>query len=257
MIPRRHAMSIAAAAALLVALAGCQAAPGTSGTSSQPTHAPSGSNVGAPAAAVSAPPSGAATYPSWYTPESGSGGAGILAAGTRGTRSFVPGFTFTVPEGWVNDADSASFFSLFPDTPGNAAEYAASGSFAHGIHMGLMDSPYFLCEALEANRGATAAEMVADLVANDALATEPVDVAIGGLTGTQVDVQLDPGWTGSCPGDPPTLDLKDVRVRGILLDSPGRGVLVIFASSLHAVGHEAFLAEAMPILEGFQFAPAQ
>jgi hypothetical protein len=28
---------------------------------------------------------------------------------------------------------------------------------------------------------------------------------------------------------------------------------VIFASSLHAADHEAFLAEAMPILESFQF----
>ena len=32
---------------------------------------------------------------------------------------------------------------------------------------------------------------------------------IGGLTGKQIDVQLDPGWTDSCPGDPPTLDLGD------------------------------------------------
>jgi hypothetical protein len=256
MIPRTHATSIAAAAVLLVALAGCQATPGT-GSSSQPANAPSGAAVGTLAAAASVSPTGTAAYPSWYAPESGSGGAGILAAGSHATRSFVPGFTFTGPEGWVNDADSAGFFSLFPDTPENAAEYAASGGFAHGIHMGLMDSPYFLCEALEANRGATAAEMVAALVANDALAAEPSDVAIGGLTGKQVDVRLDPGWTGSCPGDPPGLDLKDVRVRGILLDSPGHGVLVIFASSLHAADHEAFLAEAMPILESFQFDTAR
>lgn len=257
MIPRTHATSIAAAAVLVVAIVGCQPTAGTGGSGSQPTIAPSGSGVGAQAEAASVSPSAAAAYPSWYTPESDSGGAGILAAGSRATRSFVPGFTFTVPEGWVNDADSAGFFSLFPDTPANAAEYAASGGFAHGIHMGLMDSPYFLCEALEANGGATAAEMVADLVANDALATEPVDVAIGGLAGKQVDVRLDPGWTGNCPGDPAGLDLKDVRVRGILLDSPGHGVLVIFASSLHAADHEAFLAEAMPILGSFQFDTAR
>jgi hypothetical protein len=249
---RTHATSIAAAAVLLVAIVGCQPAAGT-GRSGSPTIVPSASDVGSPGAVVSTSPPVAAAYPSWYTPESGSGGAGILAAGSHATMSFVPRFAFTVPEGWVNDADSAGFFSLFPDTPANAAEHAASGGFAHGIHLGLMDSPYFLCEALESNRGATAAEMVADLVANDALATEPVDVAIGGLTGKQVDVRLDPGWTGSCPGDPPGLDLKDVRVRGILLDSPGHGVLVIFASSLHAADHEAFLAEAMPILESFQF----
>ncbi len=256
MIPRTRVTSIAGAAALLLALAGCSAAPVT-GSKSQQTGAASGSNVGAPTAVASASPSAAPAYPSWYTPESGSGGAGVLAAGARATRLFVPSFRFTVPEGWVNDADSAGFFSLFPDTAENAAEHAASGSFAHGIHMGLMDSPYFLCEALEANGGATSAEMVADLVANDTLATQPVDVVIGGLTGKQVDVRLDPGWTGSCPGDSPSFDLKDVRVRGILLDVPDRGVLVIFARSLHAAGHETFLADAMPILESFQFDPGQ
>ena len=34
------------------------------------------------------------------------------------------------------------------------------------------------------------------MVANEALATsEPIDVTIGGLTGKQIDVRLDPGWT--------------------------------------------------------------
>jgi hypothetical protein len=38
-----------------------------------------------------------------------------------------------------------------------------------------------------------------------------------------------------------------------LLDAPGRGVITIFVGSLHAAGHEAFLAEAMPIVESFEF----
>ena len=117
-----------------------------------------------------------------------------------------------------------------------------------------MTSPYFTCDAWEDNQGATAAEIVAAMVANDALATsEPVDVTIGGLTGKQIDVRLDPGWTESCPGDPPGFDLGDVRTRAILLDTPDRGVIVIFVGSLHSAGHEAFLAEAMPIVESFQF----
>ena len=254
---RGRATSIAAAA-VLVAVVGCQPAPGTGGSGSQPTNAPSGSAVAAPTVVTSASPSATARYPSWYMPDSDNGGAGVLSAGSHTTRSFVPGFTFTVLEGWVNDADMTGFYALFPDQPDNAAEFAASGNLAHAIHMGLAASPYFFCEALEANRGATAAEMVAAVAANEALAaSEPVDVTIGGLTGKQVDVQIDPGWTGSCPGDPPTLDLRDMRVRGTLLDSPDRGVLVIFTSSLHAAGHDAFLADAMPILESFQFDTGQ
>ena len=190
-------------------------------------------------------------FPTWFTP-SGSGGAGILPAGSQTTKSFVPRFTFTVPEGWVNSSDEAGFYGLFPDTPANAAEDAASGSLAHEIYMGPHQSPYFVCEAWEDNRGATAAEMVAAMVANEALATsEPIDVTIGGLTGKQFDVRLDPDWTDSCPGDPPTLDLGDQRTRGFLLDTPDRGVIVIFVGSLHSAGHEAFLAEAMPIVESF------
>jgi hypothetical protein len=193
-----------------------------------------------------------AVFPQWYAGESS--GAGILAAGSQTTKSFVPRFTFTVPQGWVNSGDEAGFYGLFADAPANQAEFAASGSLAQEIHMGPQDDPYFTCDAWEDNQGATAAEIAAAVVANDALATsEPVDVTIGGLTGKQIDVQLDPGWTDSCPGDPPTLDLGDMRSRGILLDTPDRGVIVIFLGSLHSAGHEAFLAEAMPIIESFQF----
>src|SRR4051812_17381257 len=98
-----------------------------------------------------------------------------------------------------------------------------------------------------AQSGAAAAEIVAAMTANEALDTsEPVDVTIGGLTGKQIDVRLDPGWTESCPGDPPGSDLGDGRTRGILLDAPDGRVIVIFVGSMHSAEHEAFLAKAMP-----------
>jgi len=97
--------------------------------------------------------------------------------------------------------------------------------------------------------------MAAALTANEAIATTGlVDVAIGGLTGKQFDVRLNPDWTGTCPpapDDPP--DLSDVRTRVILLDAPDRGVIVIFIGSMYSADFEAFLAEAMPIVESFQF----
>jgi hypothetical protein len=230
-------------------LAGCgaaapSAAP-TQGTASTPAP------VAASASPSAAPPA-SVVFPSWYT--GGGNGVGILSAGSQTTRSFSPGFTFTVPEGWVNTGDEAGFFGLFPDTPANQAEFGRSEGLAHEIHMGPQNNPYFTCDAWEDNHGATAAEIVAAMVANDALATsEPVDVTIGGLTGKQIDVRLDPGWTESCPGDPPGFDLGDTRSRGILLDTPDRGVIVIFVGSLHSAGHEAFLADAMPVVESFQF----
>ena len=244
-------LAVAAAAVLIVAVVGYNLLPGQStGFGGPASPAPSPSP--AASASPSAPASPAAVYPAWFTPECT--GAGILPAGSQTSRSFLPGFSFTVPEGWVNSGDERDFYGLFQDTPANAAEDAASGNLAQEIFMGPLASPYFVCDAWEDNRGSTSTEMVAAMVANEALATsEPVDVTIGGLTGKQVDVQLDPGWTETCPGDPPTYDLGDQRTRAILLDSPDRGVIVIFVASLHSAGHEAFLAEAMPIIESFQF----
>ena len=76
------------------------------------------------------------------TPTNASG-AGFLPAGRQATQD-VHGraSTFTVPEGWVNSGDAAGFFGLFPDTPANAAEFAASDGLADAIHMGPNESPY-------------------------------------------------------------------------------------------------------------------
>jgi hypothetical protein len=230
---------------------------------------PSDSNVGgavspAPStspvasASPSAAPSAAAVFPGWFTPESTDNGAGVLASGSQATRSFQPGFTFTVPEGWVNDLDTAEFYGLFPDTPANEAEFARSGDQAQGIFMGVVDTPGLgICEGVGETHGSTARELVDSLVADEALVTsEPVDVTIGGLSGTRVDAHLDPDWTRSCSADsqsPPTKDDKDYRGRYIFLDVPTGGKLMIIVDSVHAADFDAFVGEAMPIVESFQF----
>lgn len=255
-------IAVAAAAVLIVAVVGYNILPGSSTSEGGPAATPSPSATPSPVASASpsAAPSASAVLPTWYSADDFSG-AGILSSGSHTTRSFTPGFTYSVPDGWVNDSDSADFFALFPDTPANRAEFARSGALAQSIYMGLHRSPWFVCESVESNLGATAAEMVAAMVANEALATTGlVDVAIGGLTGKQFDVRLDPDWTGTCPpspDDPPGFDLGDTRTRGLLLDVPGRGVLVIFAPSLHSADHEAFVAKAMPVIESFQFDTGQ
>ena len=218
---------------------------------------PAGSSVGStpsPAPSVSAAPSASAgaAYPAWFTGERT--GAGILAAGKQSTRNFVPGFTFTVPKGWVNIVDASNAYDLIPDTPANAAEQGASGGLAQQVSAFQFGSPYWFCDAWEDHHGTTAAAILASIVATDAItASKPVDVTIGGLTGKQVDVRLDPSWTERCPGDPPSLDPRDSRTRVFLLDIPDRGALFINAGSLHSADHAAFLAEAMPIIQSFEF----
>jgi hypothetical protein len=207
-----------------------------------------------PSPTPSASPSARAVYPAWYTGDRE--GAGILPAGSQTTRNFLPGSTFTVPAGWVNNTDTADVYGLFPDTPANEAEFAVSEATAQGIFMGIVDTPGLICDGVETH-GSTAAELVDSLAANEALVTsEPVDVTIGDLTGTRVDAHIDPDWTGSCPlapEDPPTKDYKDYRGRFVFLDIPSGGKLLIIVDSVHAADFDAFVAEAMPIVESFMF----
>ncbi len=119
---------------------------------------------------------------------------------------------------------------------------------------------FAICDATGLFQGTTATEVIDALVANDKLSTtDPVDVTIGGLSGRQVDVQLSPDWSGSCPlgpDDPPTRDYKDARNRFIMLDTPDGGSIGIAISSTYSSEFEAFLAEAMPIVESFRFGAA-
>ena len=196
-------------------------------------------------------------FPPWYTQPND--GAGILPAGSQTTRRFVAGSTFTVPAGWVNDSDNAQIYTLFPDTPANQAQYGLSKGTAQDIVLTetVENNMFAICDATGLFQGATAAEVIDALVANDKLSTtSPVDVTISGLSGRQIDVQLNPDWSGSCPlgpEDPPTRDFKDARNRVIILDTPDGGSIGIAIGSMYSSEFEALLAESMPIVESFQF----
>ena len=248
----------AIAAVVVIAVAGFAflGQPSDSGVGGAASPVPSPSP--APSTSPSTAPSAGAVFPEWFMPENGGNGAGILPPGSVTTQDFLPGSTFNVPAGWVNHTDTPDFYGLFPDTPANKAEFGLSGSTAQGIFMGIVDTPGLnFCEGVGDTHGSTAAELADSLVADEALVTsEPVDVTIGRLTGTRVDAHLDPDWTGSCPpnpDDPPGTDPKDFRGRYVFLDIPSGGKLLIIVDSVHAADFEAFLAEAMPIVESFQF----
>ena len=116
-----------------------------------------------------------------------------------------------------------------------------------------------ICDATGLFQGATASEVIDAVLASPAFRfwnDAPVDVTIGGLHGRQVDLRLSPEWKGKCtpnPDDPPTRDYLDVRNRVIVLDKPVIGTIGISIGSLHSSDFEAFLADATPIVESFQF----
>ena len=245
---------IAIAAVVVIAVAGIAyfGQPSDSGVGGAVPPTPSPSPIAS--ASPSAAPSAGAIFPDWYPPESESDGAGILNSGSQATRSFRPSFTFSVPAGWVNDIDN-EVYRLFQDTPANEAQFGLAGGPAQNIFMGGVDSPGVICDGIGAE-GPTAGELVDSLVTNEALVTsEPVEVTIGGLTGTRVDAHIDPDWTGTCQayGSDADADPKDYRGRFVFLDMPDGGKLLIILDSVHAADFEAFLADAMPIVESFQF----
>jgi hypothetical protein len=254
----------ALAAALVVAVVGYNLLPGIAGPGTPSTTATASVQpTAAPPAGPTSAPSAGASWPTWYPAEAvrDANGAGILSAGSQATRVFRPAFTYTAADGWVNAYDEPNYYTLFPDSPANAARFASSDELANQIFMGVQPSPWFTCDAAENNSGATAAAMVAAMTADEVLATSGlVDVAIGGLTGKQFDVRRSPDWTGTCPGDselPPDVDPEDERTRAILLDLPSGGVLAIFMYSSSSPEHDAFVAEAMPIVESFEFGLGQ
>ena len=109
------------------------------------------------------------------------------------------------------------------------------------------------------------------------VATEPVAVTIGGLDGFMVDLSVDPAWTHTCPysnggpmvstfvdsvrapdttGPSAAMDAsQNSHVRYIFLAQPDGNSLLIDIEAPDGAAWEALVAEAMPIVESFQFSP--
>ena len=269
----------ALAAVLVIAVIGWNLLPGRSGGPGASEAPPS------PVASPTASPVPSPTQAWWAGSDPRPCGlpdpcAGELSAGTHSTRSIKPSFTFTVPTGWVNTADwhdLDDYFALVPDTPGNRAAAAKDGDFTRSIVIGahrLLTGPD--CESPLGGTGSSAAEIMTALSAREGLAaSEPQTVEIGGLTGRQIDVALEPGWTGTCAGDTTTAAVgllggtparAENRQRIIVLDTPdcgetveqgqvcaegGNVTIAVYAD--RAEDFESFLSVAMPIVDSFEF----
>lgn len=167
--------------ALVVGIAGC------GGGSSGDATAASSSGGSAPSATRQLCPN----------PE-GQACLGPIAAGTYSTRMFYPQITYTVPDGWSNFEDTPGNFLLVPpggDLPGVDA---GTGDFV-GIYSGVA-APNGCEPGLAPGVGLSAGEVLGWMISNPALtASRREDVQVGGLTGVVVDVEMTPGWTGTCP----------------------------------------------------------
>lgn len=190
-------------------------------------------------------------------------GPPTLAAGTYTSRSFQPPVTFTVPGGWTNPEDQPAFFSLQP------AANRQAGIYLFRDPQPASQDPTCPMTA-EPGVGSTSLALVAWIRALDGLVVSaPRLVTVGGLRGTEIDVNLEPDWTASCPfaGGLPTVPLfigsagtvrwvvvGSERLRLSILDVPGGGTVVVDIDAFVGSDWDQLLAEAIPIVAGLSFA---
>jgi hypothetical protein len=185
-----------------------------------------------------------------------------LTAGQHSSAVFQPTVTFTVPSGWTNPVDDATYFELVPALDQN-----------NGIHLfrnwqalsQAADCPY----APEPGVGTGAQALVTWIRSLKGLSvTQPVPVTVGGLPATSIDINIAPSWTQSCSfanGLPtvqllidPTQQLHWVvagseTLRLSILDVTG-GTLIVNLDSFDGVGFPKLLTNASPIVKSLTIA---
>lgn len=179
--------------------------------------------------------------------------------------TFKPPLSLLAPAGWKGADGDRTFFVEAPTASSEA-----------GNSVGIMSGPFVRfndkdCEnKAPAAVGTSVAEVVATLVGDPRLAaTSPQPVTVGDLTGQMLDIQVASTWTGTCAwsgGKPAVLIVSATdtgpafgtggtgRDRYIFLDV-GESVVAINIGTPDGSTFEAFVAQAMPIVERIQFTP--
>jgi hypothetical protein len=200
-----------------------------------------------------------------------------------GERSRVGALVYTVPEGWATIDDSVGTFVIRhqPDGPplqtppdlmiALLAQPRLAADFTEGQACGPVSE--------EPDAGRSVDDLVAAITSRaGVVATRPVAVSIGGYSGQLFDIHIAEDWKGGCvaeadrviskpilvgPSSSPeggvlTAVGRDHPVRILLLDlGAGRslGVVVFDPQSSTSAEFEEIVAQAMPIIESFEFKP--
>jgi hypothetical protein len=204
---------------------------------------------------------------------------GDLDAGTYGSQYFVPrldpgadwepvfgALTYTVPDGWANSADWPDRLNLVPTTDfakvtpehqevdSEVIVFTQPTALAQG-------APCFTGEP-QSGVGRTVDDLIAWLGEVPGLrVTESTAMSIDGYPGQWVDLRVDRDRTSACKelefmkpsgGDPVVIGGEE-RERLILVDLGQGDVVGIRIFSRNPAMFDAFVAEAMQIVESFQF----
>lgn len=202
---------------------------------------------------------------------------GLLDAGTYASQFISPrldpgstwkptvgGLTYTVPDGWANSSDWPESFELVPATelpPVSEANRRRNiGVFTQPTAM-TQDRP--CSDEVEPGVGRTVDDLTTWLgTVNGLVSTAPTPITIDGRAGQSLDLRLDPSWTATCEGsterlltylNPGLAVGEDQRVRLILLDLGDGDVVAIGVWTRDQAAFDAFIPEAMQVIESFQF----
>jgi hypothetical protein len=204
---------------------------------------------------------------------------GDLDAGTYGSQYIVPrldpgvdwepvfgALTYTVPDGWANSADWPDRLNLVPSTdfakvtPDQQEVDSEVLVFTQPIAL-KQGAPCFTGEP-QSGVGRTVDDLITWLDQVPGLTvTESKAVSLDGNPGQWVDLRVDPDRTSACEelefmkpsgGDPVVIGGEE-RERLILLDLGQGDVVGIRIFSRNPASFDALVAEAMPIVESFQF----
>lgn len=123
---------------------------------------------------------------------------GELEGTSYRTRAFVPGLTYTVPEGWSNMEDLPGNFLLLP--PGRGLQGVDAGDVDFlGVYSGVSVAAADCRPEPMAGVGRRPKAIVDALMDRPGLrVTPPRDVEVGGLRGQMIVVELVPGTEAAC-----------------------------------------------------------
>jgi hypothetical protein len=202
---------------------------------------------------------------------------GELDAGTYKSQYLVPrldpgassepdfgGLTYTVPEGWANSADGDVNLELVPASEmppvAEADRRRSIGVFTQPTAM-TQDKP--CSDTVLPGVGRTVTDLATWLRSVPGLiTTEPTAITVDGHSGLSLEVRLDPAWTKPCDGETEPLVTyfnpgiavgPDQRERLILVDLGDGDVVAIEVWTRGATTFDAFIPEAMSVIDSFSF----
>jgi len=171
--------------------------------------------------------------------------------------------TYTVPDGWGNAGDWPETFDLVPvsELPLGGANWSRAISLTVQPSAMSQDKP--CSDTVQSGVERTVPSLVTWLRTVPGLVTTaPTAITIDGHAGQWVDIRIDPAWTKKCADGsgpivtymmPGTAVMGTERERLILLDLGEGDVLQILVWTEDQAAFDAFVPEAMPVIESFQF----